>query len=64
MKYLKNCYPFALLGLLALSGCGGGKEYEPDPATIPSIPPSDRGAGGEGGGPAGGKAGGKLAAPK
>lgn len=50
MNRLKKLAPLALLGMLALAGCKG-KEYEPDPATIPNIPPSGRGApGAEGGG--------------
>ncbi len=43
MNRLKKLAPLALLGMLALAGCKG-KEYEPDPATIPNIPPSGRAA--------------------
>ena len=52
MKRLKKLAPLALLGMLALAGCKG-KEYEPDPATIPTIPPSGRSA--PGGAEAGGE---------
>jgi hypothetical protein len=49
MKHLKKLAPLALLGILAFAGCKA-KEYEPDPATIPNIPPSGRAApGGEAG---------------
>ncbi|MFO0944001.1 MAG: hypothetical protein U0930_24965 [Pirellulales bacterium] len=51
MTKFKKQSPLLLLVVLALAGCTP-KEKEPDPSTIPNIPPSTRGAGG--GGPAGG----------
>lgn len=58
MSKLKKLSPLFLLGILTFAGCTT-KEVEPDPSTIPNIPPSTRGAGGggpgaEGGAPAGG----------
>lgn len=62
MSQLKFVRILFLLALFALPGCKP-KDVEPDPSTIPKIPPSTRGGGGEEGGPGGGKTG-KLEPPK
>ncbi len=52
MSKFKKLSPLLLL-VLAIAGCTP-KDPEPDPSTIPNIPPSTRGAGGGGPGAEGG----------